>query len=128
MPFDRDATTGKIHFNFSNLLALVIVMGCFAFFFWICMPSKQSENRDIGEVKTALISVLTLVIGYYFGSTKGSAAKDVKIEEMTKTATALALNNPPGTSTEVINTENISGNVTADKVITENKTDANTPT
>jgi hypothetical protein len=78
-------------FTFSNILALLIVTACFVYFFWISGPSKQSENRDIGEVKTAMISVLTLVIGYYFGSNKSSATKDNRIESLQQTATEVAL-------------------------------------
>lgn len=113
MDSETNSSSKKVQFNFVNLLAIIIVLLCFGFFFWICSPQRQEENRNIGEVKTALIGVLTLIMGYFFGASKGSAAKDVKIEELQQAA------NQP-TTAEVINTKNISGNVTTDNI---NKTD-----
>lgn len=125
MAFEIDPQTGKVKFNFVNLLAVVVLLICASYFFWISIPPKMevNENRNIGEIKTAFIAAFMLVLNYFFGSSKSSASKDVKIDEMQKTAAALAASNT-GTSTEVINTENISGNVTAEKVVTnETKTD-----
>ena len=81
----------KSTYNFSNALALIIVLLCFIYFFWISYPSKQSANRDIGEVKTAMISLLTLVIGYYFGSNKSATIKDDKIEALQQNAATTAI-------------------------------------
>jgi heme/copper-type cytochrome/quinol oxidase subunit 4 len=75
----------SIKFNFPNFIAFCIVTACFVYFFWIS-GDKNSENHNIGEIKTALISIVMLIVGYYFGNSKNSVKKDETIQTMTETA------------------------------------------
>ena len=72
-------------FNFANFLAFSVVTACFVYFFWVSVPREQ-ENRNIGEIKTACISIITLILGYYYGSTKGSTKKDETIQQLSVNA------------------------------------------
>lgn len=124
MPFERDIRTGKASFSFINFMAVLVVSGCFVYFFWISIPPKMeiNENRNIGEVKTVLIAAFMLVLGFYFGSSKAVQSKDTKIEELQQSATDIAaasLKTKEETKVETINTENISGNVTAETLNTK---------
>lgn len=76
-----------VKFNFINVLTLLLVLLCFVFFFWICSDRASEDNHNIGEVKTALINVLLLVIGYHFGSSRSSAKKDDTIHTMSENQT-----------------------------------------
>lgn len=74
----------KFRFNFANFLAFYIVTFCMIFFFYI------SSNRfpvalvkEISDVKIALITVMTGIISYYFGSSKSSKEKDDIIKQIT---------------------------------------------
>lgn len=74
-----------IRFNFPNFFAFLIVAACLSYFFWISGSTRASANHNIGEIKTALISIITLIVGYYFGSSKSSAKKDQTIQDMHET-------------------------------------------
>lgn len=69
--------------NFINVVALLLLTACISYFFWI--SGIKSENHNIGEIKTALINVVMLIVGYYFGSSKSSAKKDDTINTMQDT-------------------------------------------
>lgn len=106
----------KPFFNFQNLFAFVIFSLVYAHFYKHIDPTVNETYKNI----------LLIITGFVFGSSKSSVSKDTKIDELQKTATALALTakSPDDTTkTEVINTENISGDVKAD-VINTNTTDA----
>ncbi|MDB5210207.1 MAG: hypothetical protein JWQ30_1034 [Sediminibacterium sp.] len=66
-------------FTFSEILMGIIVLMIFAFFFTITLMPQVAQNNNIGEIKTALISTLTAIIGYQYGSSKSSARKDETI-------------------------------------------------
>lgn len=74
-----------IKFNFLNFFSFCILAACFFYFFWIS-GSKNPENHNIGEIKTALISLVTLIAGYHYGSSKNSVKKDETISQMSETA------------------------------------------
>lgn len=74
-----------VKFNFQNFFAFLIVACCFCYFFWISGNKAATNNHNIGEIKTALISLVMLVVGYYFGSSKSSARKDEVISDMQQT-------------------------------------------
>jgi len=123
MPFEEDPITHKLQFNFTNFLATLVVLLVFLYFFWISFGTSRAEvlnNTVLIQILTVMIGSLGIVIGYYFASSKSSAAKDTKISELSDKATTLALNStpPPPTTVETINTENISGDVTAENVNT----------
>jgi preprotein translocase subunit YajC len=72
--------------NFLNFFAFCIMGACIFYFFWISGTSKQEENRNIGEIKTAMIALVMLIANYFFGSSKSSSKKDETIQQMTDTA------------------------------------------
>lgn len=120
MPFERDIVSGKVHFSFPNLLAYTLSLACIVYLFWVSFAftkAEAKENTTVIQIISAIIVILTTVINYYFGNSKNSQAQAQQITEMQKTATTLALNNK-ATSADVINTENISGDVTAETVNT----------
>ena len=90
----------KIDWSFTNIIAFIVIIGCFTFFFWISSPLKDTlnENRNIGEVKTALIAAFMLVLSYYFGNSRNASAKDEQIKELNKTATQVALTTAQNTA------------------------------
>jgi hypothetical protein len=61
--------------NISSILALVVVVGGGAML-W------TSPNAD---VRTAAVGLITLVLGFYFGSTSSSQKKDATIANLTET-------------------------------------------
>lgn len=71
-----------IKINFNNLLALCILCVCFSYFFWISGSKVPETNHNIGEIKTAMISIVMLIVGFYFGSSKSSSKKDDTIQQM----------------------------------------------
>ena len=99
----------KFKFNFQNVFAICIFGSVFYYFLINPDPTVNETYK----------SILLIIVGYIFGSSKSSASKDIKIDELQRN---MAANN--NSTAEVINTENISGNVTAEKVVTnETKTD-----
>ena len=80
--------------TFEQYLSLGIVVLIFAFFFMISFYPPEKLNSNIGEVKTALISILTMVVGYWFGSSRSSAKKDDVIN---------ATNKPVVTNADTVN-------------------------
>lgn len=66
---------------FQTFLATLVVILCFAFFFYISSGLfPASMVKEIGDIKIALITVLSTVMGYYFGG-----AKSKQQTESTKT-------------------------------------------
>ena len=54
---------------FHNFLATLIVLMCFGYFFYISSSHfPTSLLKDIGDIKIAMITMITGIIGYYFGS------------------------------------------------------------
>lgn len=57
--------------NFRDGLALLIVILCFGYFYYISSARfPVTLLKDIGDIKIAMITIMTGVIGYYFGSSK----------------------------------------------------------
>lgn len=72
----------NIKLNFANILALYVVTLIFAFFFYVCSNKfPVALLKDIGDIKIALITVLTGIVAYYFGSSKSSKDKDATIAD-----------------------------------------------
>lgn len=54
---------------FTNFLAFFIVCMCFGYFFYISSSSfPASLIKEISDIKIAMITVVTGIIGYYFGN------------------------------------------------------------
>jgi uncharacterized membrane protein len=62
---------------FQYILGALIVIGFFSLLILLIMAAVPTENKDLlNLVVGALIGVFTSVVGYYFGSSIGSAKKD----------------------------------------------------
>lgn len=72
-------------FSFPNFLAAIVIISCFVYFFWIS-NTKHETNNNVGEIKTACIALVTMVLQYFFGSSKSSTRKDETISQMASTA------------------------------------------
>lgn len=57
----------NLNFNFQHLLALIIVVSCFVYFFYISGPHYATvQNNHVVDVKTILGNVLVMVIMHYY--------------------------------------------------------------
>lgn len=66
-------TKNLVHY----VLAAVVVVGFFALLYILLFQEIPEGNRDVLNLATgALIGSFTSIIGYYFGSSKGSADKN----------------------------------------------------
>lgn len=73
----------KENITFTNLLALLIVLMCFGYFFYISSSSfPLALLKDIGDIKIAMITIVTGIMSYYFGSSKSSKDKSEIISGM----------------------------------------------
>jgi len=62
---------------FQYILGALIVAGFFSLLILLIIAAVPTENKDLlNLVVGALIGVFTSVVGYYFGSSIGSAKKD----------------------------------------------------
>jgi len=76
---------------FQNVMAIGILVACFIYFFWISSSEKATNNQHIGEIKILCASAVTLILQYYFGSSRGSLRNAETIRNM--------VNPPDGTTT-----------------------------
>jgi hypothetical protein len=59
--------------TFRDFIALLIVLLCFFYFYYISSARfPQALLKDISDIKMAMVSLVTMVIGYYFGASKKS--------------------------------------------------------
>ena len=57
----------NLNFNFQHLLALIVVIACMVYFFYISGKGfSQVQNNNIVDVKTILGNVLVMVIMHYY--------------------------------------------------------------
>lgn len=68
------------------ILAITITIGFFAALFTMLLVTETNADIMVG----ALIAAVSSVIGYFFGSSSQSAGKDAAINDLTKTAAAVA--------------------------------------
>ncbi len=67
---------------FQYILGTLIVIGFFALLILLVLAQVPTENKDLlNLVVGSLIGVFTSVVGYYFGSSIGSAKKDEMIRK-----------------------------------------------
>lgn len=67
------------------IIAFALIVFCFGFFFTIItMRLTPDQNTIANNVSTALVSLITMVIGYFFGSSKSSSDKNETIKNLTK--------------------------------------------
>lgn len=61
-----------------NILAVIVVLACFAIQTFICFKEIPNANHDVViSTITLTLGCQTLVLGYYFGSSKGAGKKEV---------------------------------------------------
>lgn len=73
----------KIKINFANFLAFCVVATCFVYFFYISSSRfPVAMIKEISDIKIAMITIVTGIISYYFGSSKSSKDKDEVIKDM----------------------------------------------
>lgn len=67
----------------SNIIAIMVIIGCFSYFFYISSTKLPADQvHTISDIKTGMISLVTMVCGYYFGSSKSSATKDESVNKL----------------------------------------------
>lgn len=70
--------------GFQNWLTIFILVVCFTIFI-IIIFGKYKENPHVAEIRTYVGNVILIVIGYHFGSSRGSANKEKIIGNLTET-------------------------------------------
>ena len=64
------------------IVSVAIIVGFFGFSYVVIKTQIQPEMRDVVlQVIGGLISLLSMVVGYYVGSSAGSKAKDKAISD-----------------------------------------------
>lgn len=57
--------------SFNNLLAVLIIILCFIYFFYISSSHLPvALIKEISDIKIAFITIMGTVIGYYYGGAK----------------------------------------------------------
>ncbi|MBB1195067.1 hypothetical protein DNC80_15485 [Flavobacterium sp. SOK18b] len=72
----------KVLENIKAIIALFIVFFSFSYFFITTFFGKENP-----QILIAVVGALSLVIGYYFGSSSGSAQKQETIDKMNQNKT-----------------------------------------
>jgi lipoprotein signal peptidase len=62
--------------QFGNILALIIVLGCFVLLYTMMIKEIPPQNKDVVNIAVGFIfgGALAGVIGYYYGGTKLTAS------------------------------------------------------
>lgn len=79
-----------IRFNFINFFAFWIFNICAGIWIVILFEKTARDNPHVAEIRTACQTIMVLVIGYFFGSSKSNSQKDQTINtvvEANKTLT-----------------------------------------
>lgn len=70
---------GNIRIHFVNFLGFYIITLCFAFFFYISSSHFPAALlKEISDIKIAMITIVSGVISYYYGSSKGKDKEETK--------------------------------------------------
>lgn len=70
--------------NFRNWFAVGIITACFGVLIYIATLPKEQRTEDVGDIKMVCISTITLIVGYYFGSSVGSQKSGDTIRDLVK--------------------------------------------
>ena len=68
----------------SILAALLLATLCTALAALFVFPVPESNRDQMGLVLGALLSAVSTVVGFYFGSSKGSRGKDATIAALSR--------------------------------------------
>jgi hypothetical protein len=84
----QNAKNSWLYKNINPLMALLVVMLSFAFFFYVVKfmdLSVESTKKDIViYIMGAITTFVSSIVGYYFGSSKDSVDKSKHIERLTQ--------------------------------------------
>lgn len=84
--------------NIKSTLAILAVAGFFAVLTALFLvPIPKDNSQLVNTVVVALISVVSVVIGYYFGSSEGSAKKNEILDRVANPPLAVEALPTPGT-------------------------------
>jgi hypothetical protein len=63
-----------------NVLAVIIVVGCFVLFYFLVVKAIPAENKDLLNIVAGMLfgGPLAAVCGYYFGSSKTEGDRSKK--------------------------------------------------
>ena len=65
-----------------HIIAFYVLTFCFAYLFYISSSRLPNDKAQlISDVKIGVIGTITLVCGYFFGSSRGSEKKDEVIRK-----------------------------------------------
>lgn len=88
--------------RFTHNLAVICLVLCFAYFFYISIVSHKDPVllNVVTQVMTAMVSFVTMILGYFFGSSRSSQQKDDNINTLInsqdeKTKGVPKMDNPP---------------------------------
>ncbi len=57
--------------SFRDVLTMFVVGCAMGFFYYVSGKQYATvQNNHVGEIKTAMISFVTMILGYHFGSSK----------------------------------------------------------
>jgi len=90
--------------SFTNILAMTVSLICLIFLFvaaFFLSKTDVKDNTMLSQITTGVLSILMLILAYFFGSSSGSARQAAQITEMQKTATEAALNVNTPAATEM---------------------------
>lgn len=76
--------------NIKSILAIIIVLFGFGYFYLVAFFGVYND-----QITIAIVGVLGVVIGYYFGSSQGSAKKQDTIDAMQNQTLGIGGSNPP---------------------------------
>lgn len=106
--------------NFIDKLAAIVIAISFIFYgailYFYIQHKGLGESNYLSQILTAVISMDTLVLAYYFGSSKSSANKDATIKSLQDNVVN------PNSGDVTINTDK----VTSDTIKTDNIDTVNT--
>lgn len=90
-----------------NVLALIVIILCFGYFYYIS-SARFPVNllKDISDLKIAMITMVTAIISYYFGSSKKQDAAIIEQSQKPKRMiTGYYIDLPTGASSIKVNEE-----------------------
>lgn len=90
----------KINIKFESVLIVVILLISYCFLSYAYYVTTDATMR--GLILGAVITTLTTVINWKFGSSKSSAAKDETIKSLQE-----AINQPSVVKAETVNADNV---------------------
>ena len=70
--------------KFTHTLAIICLVMCFAYFFYISIVSHKDPVllNVVTQVMTAMVSFVTIILGYFFGASRSGQQKDDNINTL----------------------------------------------